>query len=71
MKAIINKLAQATPGMSAAGFETAYRKEHPAAESLNPENIRQAFTTYNTAARKIRRVKQAREGTVGPDRTPR
>lgn len=71
MKAIINRIAQAKPGLKQDEFEAAYRKDHPQPETLNAENIRQAFAAYNKQARKRKRTTEGRPNTVGPDRTPR
>lgn len=69
MKAVINRIAQAKPGLKQDEFEAVYRKDHPQPETLNAENIRQAFAAYNKQARK--RTTEGRPNTVGPDRTPR
>lgn len=71
MTAIINRMAQVSPGLKQQDFEHKYLKEHPSPDSLTPENLRQAFARYTAQARKIKRVAKAREGTIGPGRIPR
>lgn len=71
MKSVINKLAQTSPDLDQSAFEKAYLKDHPSPDSVSAENLRQAFSEYKTAARKIKRVAKKRDGTVGPDRIPR
>ena len=72
MKSVINQLAQTNPNLKdQTAFAAVYVTKHPNPESVSPENLRQAFSEYKTAARKIQRVAKKREGTVGPDRIPR
>jgi len=61
MKNIICHLAQTAPGMDAGRFEALYLAEYPKEVELTPDNIRQAFASYNKYCRKFRKGTKAKK----------